>query len=582
MSIYKSSSLAMIPTAYKDGKLYSVRPNDGAGDFTFSRGSNLAATRVDVNGLIEKGRENILLQSNQFDTTWPLTRITLTSGQSGYDGSNNAWELSSTATSGQSSNILQNVSLSGVQTFSLYAKAGTASWFRILGDAATDYIAFFDLSGSGAVGTTSGEIDAQIVSVGGGWFRCSITANATISRVILNMAAGDNNVFPNTGDTIYIQDAQLEQGLVATDYIETGASTAQAGILEDMPRLDYSGSCPALLLEPQRTNRFAHSEYSGGFSSGSAITITDNATTSPEGLQNAIKITKSANGYAYFRGSIPADTGTLSVFAKKGNYRYIGLRNNQVAGNDHSVFDFDTETFVNVASGQTCTFEDYGDGWYRLSAYQPTNESSGYVGIALSDENGAELVGSSIADGSHFYIYGLQLESASYPTSYIPTYGSSVTRSGDSCLATSVSDLIGQTQGTLFAEIDFQQTESSSRFIAVGDGTSANRMAIFTNSSNDGFRVFVADNSNIQVDSSIAVSKGIVKLALAYANNDYVLYVNGVSRITDTNASVPACDNVYLGRQEISLTNVLGSGIKQAALFKTRLTNDELASLTTL
>ena len=52
MSIYKSSSLAMIPTAYKDGKLYSVRPNDGAGDFTFSRGSNLAATRVDVTGLI--------------------------------------------------------------------------------------------------------------------------------------------------------------------------------------------------------------------------------------------------------------------------------------------------------------------------------------------------------------------------------------------------------------------------------------------------------------------------------------------------------------------------------------------------
>ena len=60
----------MIPSAYKDGKLYSIRPTDGSGDFTFSRGSNLAATRVDVNGLIEKGRENLLLQSNQFDTTW--------------------------------------------------------------------------------------------------------------------------------------------------------------------------------------------------------------------------------------------------------------------------------------------------------------------------------------------------------------------------------------------------------------------------------------------------------------------------------------------------------------------------------
>ena len=70
MSLFDNASLAMIPSAYKDGKLYSIKPTDGSGDFTFTRGSNLAATRVDVNGLIEKGRENLLLQSNQFDTTW--------------------------------------------------------------------------------------------------------------------------------------------------------------------------------------------------------------------------------------------------------------------------------------------------------------------------------------------------------------------------------------------------------------------------------------------------------------------------------------------------------------------------------
>ena len=44
----------------------SVQEIVSSGDFTFSRGSNLAATRVDVNGLIEKGRENLCsLQSNQ-------------------------------------------------------------------------------------------------------------------------------------------------------------------------------------------------------------------------------------------------------------------------------------------------------------------------------------------------------------------------------------------------------------------------------------------------------------------------------------------------------------------------------------
>ena len=55
--------------------------------------------------------------------------------------------------------------------------------------------------------------------------------------------------------SIYIQDAQVEIGLAATDYIESGATTGKAGLLEDEPRFDYSGgaTCPSLLLEPSRT-----------------------------------------------------------------------------------------------------------------------------------------------------------------------------------------------------------------------------------------------------------------------------------------------------------------------------------------
>ena len=66
----EAASLIMIPTSYSDGLLASVKPNDGAGDFTFSRGSNISATRVNEDGYIEKGYENLLLQSNTFDTTW--------------------------------------------------------------------------------------------------------------------------------------------------------------------------------------------------------------------------------------------------------------------------------------------------------------------------------------------------------------------------------------------------------------------------------------------------------------------------------------------------------------------------------
>ena len=66
----EAASLIMIPNSYSDGLLASVKPNDGAGDFTFTRGSNISATRVNADGYIEKGYENLLLQSNSFDTTW--------------------------------------------------------------------------------------------------------------------------------------------------------------------------------------------------------------------------------------------------------------------------------------------------------------------------------------------------------------------------------------------------------------------------------------------------------------------------------------------------------------------------------
>ncbi len=92
--------------AAKDGNLLGYAVGDSSGkyvprEFTFTRGSNLAATRVSANGLIEKGRENLLLQSNQFDTTWNNNlgaSGTIVNNQSGYDGSNDAWLLTKDAT----------------------------------------------------------------------------------------------------------------------------------------------------------------------------------------------------------------------------------------------------------------------------------------------------------------------------------------------------------------------------------------------------------------------------------------------------------------------------------------------------
>ena len=120
MSLLDLASLVLAPTATKEGKVYSAIPDTGDGDMTFTRGS--AATRVNSAGLIEKERGNLLLQSNTFDTTWSNTRSTETSGQSGYDGTNDAWKLKEDNNNG-THRIAQSITQTGVITASVYAKA---------------------------------------------------------------------------------------------------------------------------------------------------------------------------------------------------------------------------------------------------------------------------------------------------------------------------------------------------------------------------------------------------------------------------------------------------------------------------
>ena len=259
MNALEAASLVMIPSGYEDGTLGSLKPTDGTGDFTFSRGSNISATRVNADGYIEKGYENILLQSNSFDTfPWRNANAIPTSGQSGYDGSNNAWLLQANTT-GQNFRYY-DISVSSVYTISIYAKAGTTNWFFFY--AVSGGGAWFDL-GNGVVGTKqSGVVSSSIESVGDGWYRCSATYNGSLSSMRIYLSDGNGNVNATTGANIYIQDAMMNQGMVAYPYVETTTAPVAGGILEDMPRLDYSnGSCPSLLLEPSRTNLVPSSEY---------------------------------------------------------------------------------------------------------------------------------------------------------------------------------------------------------------------------------------------------------------------------------------------------------------------------------
>ena len=592
------ASLAMIPGAYKESKVYSQLPTDGSGDFTFSRGTD-NATRVNEEGLIEKGYENLLLQSNTFsDAAWINSNSTETSGQSGYDGSSDAWLLTK---DGNAEGYIkyESHSVSGVNTISIYTKENTSSWIYIFADTIGGY--YFDLRPSttgNRVGTEvlTGSIDgsAFVEDIGNDWFRVGFSWNGSNSRIRITPAEGDGQRTDTTG-SIYIQDAQLNQGLVAYPYLETTASPAYGGITANQPRLDYTdSSCPALLLEPQRTNLVEHSEYQSSTIYGNQdVSIADNAAISPEGLQNAAKIildsgTNTSNGGHSYPFASTANTDyTISVFAKAGEMRYFTFTyGSSAAGGGH--FDLQEGTLLGTItngqySNESASIEDYGNGWYRLVVSLTDNSSVSGRYLSMKPSPSASVPTnnnySSTGDGtSGAYIYGFQLEEGSYATSYIPTYGTSQTRNNDETNVAGLQskNIITSSQGTMFFDIPYNEgTAVQFNMQSPNDLSYGLRFVVKVN----GFTLYQRIN-NVQtiIRQRNDLSYTQWKIAMAWNGTNLISSINGISYVDTIDASLAS----QLDTLKRVNSTTIAVKVNQTLVFPTQLTEAELNDLTTL
>jgi hypothetical protein len=189
-----------------------------------------------------------------------------------------------------------------------------------------------------------------------------------------------------------------------------------------------------------------------------------------------------------------------------------------------------------------------------------------------------------VGDGSSFYIWGAQVETGPIATSYIPTTTTALTRNADSIGISSASSLIGQTEGTLYLEVDWKETSGVQQYLlSVNDGTSSNRIFIY-NTVSGALRMYAnANGANLtdQGESSSAYS-GIQKFAFAYKTDDFELYRNGSSISSDTTGSLAALatmTDIDLG-QRFNATEQANMHIRAVALFKKRLTDQQLQALT--
>jgi hypothetical protein len=545
--------LVLIPSGIKNAKVYSVKPTDGTGDLTFSRASS--ATRVQSDGLIEKVRTNQALQSETLDNAyWTKTNVSITANAiaNPLNGALTAELLTITDPSGP---VEKTITTTQTQSFtagipytaSAYFKAGTISTqFKIL---AYDGTALYQ---GGIIDLAIiGNSTAPYEDVGGGWYRFRFTftpANSTSTGFVylVNYAFG---VAANAGTNVYVYGAQIETGDIATDYIATTTAAVSVGPVSGLPRLDYLGStCPRLLLEPQRTNLVTYSEQfdNAYWSKDLGVSVAANVAISPDGYTNADRISYTSAGASIYRIVLGISTAHQFSVYLKAEGANIGKQIN-----------LESSTNINV----TLTGE-----WQRFV----TTSNDGVVAIKRL------LVGQADA----VLVWGAQLEAGTYATSYIPTLGASVTRVADAASKTSASALIGQTEGTIFWEfaVDVSAAAGHESIINIDNGSFGNTIYIIKSTAGTiGAEMYVGGVAQASYTSSVQAA-GTHKAAIGYANNNTAFFLNGVQiGTTDTSCSVPATSRIQLG------SSVFGSSTDktaQALLFKTRLTNAQLAELT--
>ena len=584
MSFFDDASLVMIPSGYKDQKVYSVKPTDGTGDLTFSRASS--ASRIGPNGLIEKVRSNVALQSEGFDTaSWAKANTTITANAGvAPNGTTTADKIVPTTTgTGRWVEQSRAITSSIPYTNSFFVKADGFSW------AAIHHIdgsigAWFNVS-SGTIGTITAGCTALITSVGNGWYRCSVakTSGGVTGYSVVQLADADNSSTATASGTngLLIWGAQAETGDIATDYIATTTAAVSVGPVSGLPRLDYLGStCPRLLLEPQRSNLAQYSEQfnNAAWTKRANIGITANAIVSPDGTTNADKMAAtnaSAVDYGCFQ-VVANGLNTYSVFAKKAelNYVFVGLNNDFAS--EGVFFDLNTGAISSNPSSYSATITDYGNGWYRCSVYFATNVSYVFINPSV---NGTSFNFSG-QSGNGIYIYGAQAELGAYATSYIPTLGASVTRVVDAAVKTSASALIGQTEGTIFWEFEFTTSVATNNEALLNiDNGGFNNTIYFSKGATGSISAEMYNGGVLQASFALSSQPaGTYKAAFGYANNNTAFFVNGVQvGTTDTSCSVPAMSRIQLGNTALGPST---DKTAQLLLFKTRLTNAALAELT--
>lgn len=478
-----------------------------------------ASTRVNPSGLVE---DVALLGSEE-----------VTNGD--FSGSSTGWSESGTWTYGNNNEVC-----TGNGTNQMLTQSGILTSGKL-------YTYSIDIISSAL---SSQEIR---VYVGGTDYTTHILSGVAETISGNTVSAGANLVIRVTSSNT--------SGVLTIDNISVKEAT-----IDNLPRVDYTDGTSSLLVEPQRTNLLPYSEaitQANGYSP-SGVTFASNQGTTPMGTNNATKLTSTGTD-PFIQYVVPNTnaTFTLSVYAKGvgssvgKNINFFLVRDNYAEVAQSSQFTL-TNEWVRYTATLSLSTNPTTQVIYRLDA--PS------VGVA----------------GDEVLIWGAQIEQGSYPTSYIKTSGSTVTRNQETYTKTGISDLINSEEGVLFFEMAALSDDGTLRCITLSDGGITNRVLIIYDTQSNSIRAVVVSTAGTSFDELHTVTSTLDfhKIAIKWKLNDFALWIDGVEVATDTSGAAP------IGLDRIVFD--VGNGtydfygkVKQLQIFKTALSDPELVTLTT-
>jgi hypothetical protein len=372
----------------------------------------------------------------------------------------------------------------------------------------------------------------------------------------------------------------------------------------DEARFDHNpttGESLGLLVEEQRTNTLLQSnqfDTSWTLSTGNP-TISLVSQTAPDGGAQSWKLTEGSStglqDIVQTGVSNSSGSSVYSVYAKAAERFKLSLRESTSTGTV-ALFDLSAGSVVVVAGGgtpsPTATITPVKNGWYRCSVLFNQGTTSNRTFRIFVVEDAATTANGSIAsrtgDGtSGIYLWGAQLEAGSFPTSYIPTSGSSATRTQDNASITGASfnNFYNQTEGTIVSRfkggrrfIAPSTTDNWSRVVGYGPGNRA-----LLSSGN------YAGNNNIHIYNGTQTHNiflgpdhinGFTTAAVGFGSNSATLADAGYVADTDAGGwTTPTVDQFVLGNDG-SGQYPLNGYIDKIHYYPQRLTNDQLQNLT--